>query len=123
MVTYDDILQAFLVYAATREQSAWNKLWFLCEERMAALVKTKAKGLTVPLDSMDLMDLIRDSTARVLRRLREADDVTVDFISKTFYFQNKAQFEEYNRKQDQWNLARRSASLMNEKNFVNFQSP
>lgn len=85
---------------------------------MAALVKTKAKGLTVPMDSMDLMDLIRDSTTRVLRKMKVASDVTEGFISKTFYFQNKAAFEEFNRKQDQWNIARRSAILMNQKYFI-----
>ena len=46
MVTYEQIYEAFVEYAASRSQKDWNKLWFLCEERMAALVKTKAKELS-----------------------------------------------------------------------------
>lgn len=38
MVTYDDILQAFLVYSASRDQSDWNDLWIISQRRMSALV-------------------------------------------------------------------------------------
>jgi hypothetical protein len=118
MTTYHDVLEAFEGYKASRSQKDWNKLWFLCEERMAALVKTKAKGLSVPLDAMDLMDLIRDASIRVLRRLKEADDVTEDYISVTFYNENRTAFEEFNRINKRWQRMNKAAGILNSANHV-----
>lgn len=113
MVTYGDICEAFCRYAASRKQGDWNRLWFLCEERMAVLVKTKAKRLSVPLDAMDLMDLIRDSTVHVLRKLKSAPDVTEDYISVTFYNENRTAFKKFNRINKRWRRMENAASALN----------
>jgi len=84
MVTYDEIFEAFCRYAASRSQSDWCDLWILCQLRMEALVKTKAKKLAVPLSHEDIEDLITDSTMRVMRKLQTAADVDPGYISKTF---------------------------------------
>ena len=113
MVTYCDIYEAFCKYAASQKQEDWNRLWFLCEERMAALVKTKARGLAVPLDAMDLMDLIRDSTVLVLRRLKLAPVVTVDYISVTFYDENRHAFTAFCRSAKRWQRMGKAATILN----------
>lgn len=114
MVTYCDIYEAFCKYAASQKQEDWNRLWFLCEERMSALVKTKAKRLSVPLDAMDLMDLIRDSTVLVLQRLKSAPDVTIPgFISKTFWFEFKHAYTAFNRSAKRWQRMSKVAAMLN----------
>lgn len=99
-VTYDQIYDAFIVYAASRNDSDWWDLWILCQRRMEALVKSKAKALTVPLPCEDLASLIVDSTYRVMDKLEKADDVTPGFISKIFWFENLRAFKDYNRSQE-----------------------
>jgi len=118
VVTYKQIYKAFMVYAANRSQSSWNLLWFLAEERMSALVKTKARALSVPLDSMDLMDLIHDSTIRVMGKLKEAPNVTEDYISVTFYDENRTAFEEFNRINKRWQRMNKAAGILNSANHV-----
>lgn len=114
MVTYCDIFEAFCKYAANQKQEDWNRLWFLCEERMGALVKTKAKKLTVPLDAMDLMDLIRDSTVLVLRRLKSAPVVTTEYISVTFWDENRTAFHAFNRSAKRWQRMSKAAAMLND---------
>lgn len=99
-VTYDQIYDAFIVYAASRNDSDWWDLWTLCQRRMEALVKSKAKSLATPLSNEDFASLIIDSTCRVMDKLEHADDVTPEFISKTFWFENLREFKGFNRSQE-----------------------
>lgn len=85
MVTYDEIFKVFCRYAVSRDQSDWCDLWILCTRRMEALVKIKAKALKVPLSSEDIADLITDSTALVMKKLREGNDIDSIFVSKAFW--------------------------------------
>lgn len=96
MVTYDEIFEAFCRFAASRDQSDWCDLWILCQRRMEALVKTKAKKLTIPLSHEDIEDLITDSTMRVMRKLQTAADIDPGYISKTFWFENYTAFQTFN---------------------------
>jgi len=97
VVTYEQIFEAFCKYAASREQGAWCDLWILTQRRMEALVKYRAKGLTVPLEEQDLQDLITDSAAGVIEKLVTAHDVNADYISAQFHYCNKTAFEIFNR--------------------------
>lgn len=97
MVTYEQIFEAFCRYAASRDQSDWCDLWILCTRRMEALVKTKAKALKEPLSSEDIADLVTDSTILVMRKLRDANDIDAEIISKTFWYGNRTAFKTFNR--------------------------
>lgn len=119
MVDYENVYRAFLRYAASGSQSDWCKLWILCSRRMEALVKTKAKGLKVPLQEGDIDDIITDSTCRVMRVLRYAHDVDEGFISKTFWNQNLAAFKTYNRNAGKVWRDEKIAKALNERFFLN----
>jgi len=114
MVTYDEIFEVFCRYAASRSQSDWCDLWMLCTRRMEALVKTKARVLKVPPSPDDIADIVTDSTILVLKRLREASDVSPAFISKTFWYKNMAAFKTYNRAKRKIEIEERIAQALNE---------
>ena len=115
MVDYQAVYEAFLRYAASRNQADWAALWVLCVRRMEPYVKSRARGLTVPLDRGDLDDLVTDSVARVIGKLTSAADVTPEYISKTFYYENRHAFTAYNRSQGRWRRMAQAARAMNEK--------
>ena len=123
MVTYEQIFEAFCKYAASREQGAWCDLWILCQRRMEALVKTKARLLSVPLDAGEIDGIITDATTRVMDKLKTANSIDESFISSTFWFQLKATTLYYNREMEKWSRMKRAARLMGLKYFTNFAKP
>ena len=120
MVDYKQVYESFIVYAATRSQSAWCDLWILCQRRMEALVKTKARKLSVPLDSGEIEGIITDATARVMEKLKTASDIDESFISSSFWFEFKTTALYYNRGAEKWSRMKKAARLMNIKYYTNF---
>lgn len=96
MVSYDDIFKAYLEYEKEHDCHKWCDLWMLCNTRMGALVKHRAKKLAIPLPEGDIDDLITDATARVMCVLRNDRADSPAYISKTFHFENKTAFKYYN---------------------------
>lgn len=102
MVTYDQIFEAFVRYATSRERSDWFDLWILCQRRMTALVLMRSRTLQKPLDAEDLRDLVTDATCRVMHRLRDAPDLDTDAIGRLFWFEELHAFTAYNRSLSRW---------------------
>lgn len=123
MITYCDVLKAFLIYAAGRKQGDWNDLWILAQRRMEALVKTKARLLSVPLDTGEIDGIITDATTRVMDKLRTASDVDEKTISATFWYEFKTTARDYNRSMEKWSRMKKAARLMGLKYFTNFIKP
>lgn len=113
MESYESVYQAFIKYAASRDDSDWFDLWIVCNRRMEALVKTKAKRLKVPLPEGDIDDIIIDSAARVMVRLKTLPDVTADIISKTFWYENLSTFRDYNRDKTPDAILRKALAISN----------
>ena len=113
VVDYKQVFDAFVVFAADRSQDSWCDLWILCQRRMEALVKTKAKKLTVPLPEGDIDDIITDSTARVMNILSTANDLTSNSICGIFTAQNKKAFNKYNQSAKRWKRLKNAAFIMN----------
>ena len=119
MTDYKQVYVAFVHYAASRNQADWCELWIVCNRRMAALVKTKARKLSVPLPEGDIDDVINDSTCRVMKALKEASDVTEAFISKTFWHENLHAFTLYNRDKEKVRRDEKIAKRLNDIFFLN----
>ena len=102
MTTYDDIYDAFIQYAASRDDSSWWDLWILCQRRMGALVKTRAKKLKTPLSREDINSIIIDSTIIAIKKLKTAPDIDKNKISSIFWFSNLSAFRDYNRHMKKW---------------------
>lgn len=83
MIDYQKVFAAFIEYAASPDQHNYNELWILCWQRMKALCLSRYGSGS---DPEDIDDIINNATLRVLAKLTTADDVTIDFISKTFYW-------------------------------------
>lgn len=83
MIDYQKVFAAFIEYAASPDQHNYNELWILCWQRMKALCLSRYGSGS---DREDIDDIINNATLRVLAKLTTADDVTVDFISKTFFW-------------------------------------
>ena len=79
MVTYEEIYEAFCVYAASRDQADWCNLWIICQRRVEALVKSHLKGRP-PLEDID--GIISDATAKALQAMVTANDLSPDDVSK-----------------------------------------
>ena len=123
MVNYSDIFEAFCRYAASRSQADWCDLWILCQRRMEALVKTKARNLAVPLDPGEIDGIIVDATSRVMVKLKNANDIDESFISSSFWFEFKTTALYYNRSAEKWGRLKKAARLMNVKYYTNFPAP
>lgn len=96
MVTYEEIYRAWLAWNQTKGKPEWNDLWIKCAARMGALVKHRAKNLTVPLPEGDIDDLITDGTCRVMVVFVSENVDCEAFVSKTFHFENRTAFRYYN---------------------------
>lgn len=110
MVTYGDILQAFLVYAATREQSAWCDLWILCQRRIEILVKVRFSGKP-PVDDFD--GIVTDSTAKALNDLKQAHDLNKDAVSKICWTAYMDTVAAYFDNLAQWRKSEEAVSVIN----------
>ena len=97
MVSYDEIFKAYLEYEKEHDCKKWCDLWMLCNTRMGALVKHRAKKLAIPLPEGDIDDLITDATTRVMCVLRRDTADSAAYISKTFHYENTHAFTAYNR--------------------------
>ena len=89
MVTYENVYEAFLRYAASRSQSDWSDLWILCNRRMEALVKTRFKNKA---PCQDFPDIVTDATAEAMVKMRDSLTVTPESISRIFWiaYRNKS---------------------------------
>lgn len=79
MVDYNQVYEAFVVFAADRSQDSWCDLWILCQRRIEALIKHHLKGKP-PIEDID--GLISDAVLKALENMKNADSITVDLVSE-----------------------------------------
>lgn len=110
MVDYQQIYEAFIVYAASRDQGAWSDLWILCQRREEALVKSRLKGKP-PLDDVD--GIITDATGRALERMQKADTMTPETVSKICWRAYMDTVSEYFAALKRWRRMGSMAAMLN----------
>lgn len=102
MTTYDDIVDAFAHYVASRDASSWDELWMCCWHRMDVLVKIRARKLKNPLPKDDIDAIILDSTILVITKLNKISVIDKNGMSALFWYANLAAFKTYNRHMARW---------------------
>ncbi len=115
MVTYQEVLDAFIVYAAGRSQSAWCDLWILAQRRMEALLKDRFKGKP-PVDEFD--GIITDATAAVLGAMNNKVPLCEDDVSRVFWNCYMNTVRDKFRELKKWRYLKRLASILNSASHV-----
>lgn len=84
LVTYEQIYEAFVVYAASRSDSDWWDLWVLSRRRMGNFIAPRLARIEIYSTEAD--DIIDDATIELMSKLKQAQDIDIRLISKTFWY-------------------------------------